>query len=93
MGDIQIHLQKGGIELAGDASGSGDLVLPGAVAQQFASVSIGQHLLACEEAQAHDKRPFHLCMQSQSNPRQRLLHASRSVSTHWYAREVVSHPQ
>lgn len=40
MSDDHACLEEGGIELAGDASGSGDLVFPRAIAQQFAGVSI-----------------------------------------------------
>jgi hypothetical protein len=54
------RLDEGGVELAGDAGGSWDLVLPGAVAQQLASCSIDHHLLTCEEAQAHYERALHL---------------------------------
>ena len=54
------RLDEGGVELAGDAGGSWDLVLPGAVAQQLASITINHHLLTREEAQAHYERALHL---------------------------------
>ena len=58
------HLEEGGIELARDAGGRRNLVLPGAVRDEAPGVWVCDDLLACEEAKPLDEAPLHLQIRS-----------------------------
>lgn len=63
---VTSNLEEGDIELAGNAGGGRNFVLPGAVRDEASRAQIGDHLFGCEEAKTHYERTLHLSSSMQA---------------------------
>lgn len=86
--------QEGDVEAAGDVGCCGDLVGPGAVAQQLASMRLDQDLLHCTQPHTHDECTLNLqsTLTAQSDPQHMHLKLmlERVLYNYYYNSIVLS---